>query len=236
MAPGLASLTVYVFSDGHDAALLSAIVSHDPLPATISDSWYGDDSPAPLEPYFKQMAAQGQSFFAASGDNAKSWSLSAGSVAGYAEDPWVTAVGGTILKTTKWRCLGIRSGVDESAGGVSRTCLPFLPGNNFLVSSTERTRVQPSIEMVPMWWRTKHHSTLVPTQVAGEITEARVLPLRCGLAKCLPLSTSKEPPLAVIPLGSSTQRSMRKSHLELWHQFSRHHQRNVGELLGHHSL
>jgi kumamolisin len=95
MAPGLSSLVVYVGST--DTAILSAMTTHDPLPTTIGCSWgWTPVDPDTLDPYFQKMAAQGQSFFAASGDNS-TWS--SGNEPWPADDAYVTSVGGTDLIT-----------------------------------------------------------------------------------------------------------------------------------------
>jgi kumamolisin len=95
MAPGLSSLVVYVGSS--DTAILSAMTTHDPLPTSIGCSWgWTPVDPDTLDPYFQRMAAQGQSFFAASGDSS-TWSSANG--AWPADDPYVTSVGGTDLIT-----------------------------------------------------------------------------------------------------------------------------------------
>ena len=68
MAPGLASLVMYVGST--DTAIISAMTTHSPLPTTIGCSWgWTPADPTTLDPYFQKMAAQGQNFFAASGDS-----------------------------------------------------------------------------------------------------------------------------------------------------------------------
>jgi subtilase family serine protease len=95
MAPGLASLVVYVGRT--DTAILSAMTTHRPLATTIGCSWTWWGFPDALNPYFKRMAAQGQNFFAASGD--------AGTWQPWVDDPWpadsayVVSVGGTDLRT-----------------------------------------------------------------------------------------------------------------------------------------
>lgn len=95
MAPGLASLVVYVGRT--DTAILSAMTTHRPLATTIGCSWTWWGFPEALDPYFKRMAAQGQNFFAASGD--------AGTWQPWVQDPWpadsayVVSVGGTDLRT-----------------------------------------------------------------------------------------------------------------------------------------
>jgi subtilase family serine protease len=95
MAPGLASLVVYVGSS--DTAIISAMTTHNPLPTTIGCSWgWTPADPSTLDPYFQRMAAQGQNFFAASGD-ASTWSSR--NEAWPADDAFVVSVGGTDLVT-----------------------------------------------------------------------------------------------------------------------------------------
>ena len=66
MAPGISTLYVYVGST--DTAMLGAMTTANPLPAQLSCSWgWIPADPETDDPYFERMAAQGQSFFAASG-------------------------------------------------------------------------------------------------------------------------------------------------------------------------
>lgn len=96
MAPGLASLDVYVGSS--DTAIISAMTTHSPLPATIGCSWgWTPADPSTLDPYFQKMAIQGQNFFAASGDSS-TWSSR--NEAWPADDANVVSVGGTDLTTS----------------------------------------------------------------------------------------------------------------------------------------
>jgi len=96
MAPGLASLVMYVGNT--DTAIISAMTTHNPLPTTIGCSWgWTPADTSTLDPYFKKMAAQGQNFFAASGDSS-TWSSS--NEAWPADDDYVVSVGGTDLVTT----------------------------------------------------------------------------------------------------------------------------------------
>jgi kumamolisin len=96
MAPGLASLTMYIGSS--DTAIISAMTTHNPLPTTIGCSWgWTPVDPNTLDPYFKKMAAQGQTFFAASGDSS-TWSWRNQSWP--ADDPYIISVGGTDLVTS----------------------------------------------------------------------------------------------------------------------------------------
>ena len=95
MAPGLSSLVMYVGST--DTAMISAMTTHNPLPTTIGCSWgWTPADPSTLDPYFKRMAAQGQNFFAASGDSS-TWSTR--NEAWPADDANVVSVGGTDLIT-----------------------------------------------------------------------------------------------------------------------------------------
>jgi subtilase family serine protease len=97
MAPGLASLVMYVGST--DTTILSAMTTHKPLPATIGCSWgWTPADPSVDDPYFQRMAAQGQNFFAASGDYS-TWKASGNAEAWPADDAYIVSVGGTDLIT-----------------------------------------------------------------------------------------------------------------------------------------
>jgi subtilase family serine protease len=116
MAPGLASLIVYVGST--DTAIISAMTTHNPLPATIGCSWgWTPADPSTLDPYFQRMAAQGQTFFAASGDSS-TWSST--NEAWPADDANIVSVGGTDLVTAgaagPWRS---ETAWVDSGGGIS---------------------------------------------------------------------------------------------------------------------
>ena len=122
MAPGLASLVVYIGST--DTAILSAMTTHNPLPTTIGCSWgWTPADPSTLDPYFEKMAAQGQTFFAASGDNS-TWSTS--NEAWPADDANVVSVGGTDLITAgaagPWKS---ETAWADSGGGISPDNIPF---------------------------------------------------------------------------------------------------------------
>ena len=96
MAPGLASMVVYIGSS--DTAIISSMTTHNPLPTTIGCSWGWTPADAnTLNPYFQKMAAQGQNFFVASGDSS-TWSSK--NEAWPADNAYVVGVGGTDLVTT----------------------------------------------------------------------------------------------------------------------------------------
>ncbi len=95
MAPGLASLVMYIGST--DTAIISAMTTHSPLPPQLAARGVGRRPiPTTLDPYFQKMAAQGQNFFAASGDSS-TWSTR--NEAWPADDANVVSVGGTDLVT-----------------------------------------------------------------------------------------------------------------------------------------
>jgi len=116
MAPGLASLVMYVGST--DTAIIGAMTTHSPLPTTIGCSWgWTPADPSTLDPYFEKMAAQGQNFFAASGDSS-TWSRR--NEAWPADDDYVVSVGGTDLITASaagpWKS---ETAWVDSGGGIS---------------------------------------------------------------------------------------------------------------------
>jgi subtilase family serine protease len=118
MAPGLSSLVVYIGST--DTAIISAMTTHSPLPTTIGCSWgWTPDDPSTLNPYFEKMAAQGQSFFSASGDNS-TWKATGKSEAWPADNAYVISVGGTDLVTASaagpWKS---ETAWSDSGGGIS---------------------------------------------------------------------------------------------------------------------
>jgi kumamolisin len=116
MAPGLASLVVYIGNS--DTAIISAMTTHSPLPTTIGCSWgWTPADPSTLDPYFKKMGAQGQNFFAASGDSS-TWSTR--NEAWPADDAFVVSVGGTDLITASaggpWKS---ETAWTDSGGGIT---------------------------------------------------------------------------------------------------------------------
>ena len=118
MAPGLNSLVMYVGSS--DTAIISAMTTHNPLPTTIGCSWgWTPADPSTLDPYFEKMGAQGQNFFAASGDYS-TWKASGNSAAWPADDAYVVSVGGTDLTTSSaagpWAS---ETAWADSGGGIS---------------------------------------------------------------------------------------------------------------------
>jgi subtilase family serine protease len=122
MAPGLSSLVMYIGST--DTAIISAMTTHSPLPTTIGCSWgWTPADPSTLNPYFQKMAAQGQNFFAASGDSS-TWSAS--NEAWPADNAYVVSVGGTDLVTASaggaWKS---ETAWTDSGGGISPDSIPI---------------------------------------------------------------------------------------------------------------
>jgi subtilase family serine protease len=128
MAPGSTMLYMYVCGDvlasgsGNisDTACISAMVTDTdaPLSKQISCSWgWTPADPSTLDPYFEQMASQGQNFFAASGDSS-AWSAS--NEAWPADDAHIVSVGGTDLTTSSvagpWKS---ETAWADSGGGIS---------------------------------------------------------------------------------------------------------------------
>lgn len=135
MAPGLAGLQMYVGST--DTSIISAMTTHSPLPTTIGCSWgWTPADPSTLDPYFKKMAAQGQSFFAASGDSS-TWSKS--NEAWPADDAYVTAVGGTDLVTASaggaWKS---ETAWVDSGGGISPDKIAIPSWQKAAINSTNK--------------------------------------------------------------------------------------------------
>ena len=137
MAPGLASLVMYVGST--DTAMISAMTTHSPLPTTIGCSWGWTPADAStLDPFFQKMAAQGQNFFAASGD-ASTWSTR--NEAWPADDANIVSVGGTDLVTASaggaWKS---ETAWVDSGGGISpdKIAIPSWQKLSGVITSTNK--------------------------------------------------------------------------------------------------
>ncbi|WP_198670269.1 protease pro-enzyme activation domain-containing protein [Dyella sp. C9] len=137
MAPGLSSLVMYIGST--DTAIISAMTTHSPLPTTIGCSWgWTPADPSTLDPYFEKMAAQGQTFFAASGDDS-TWSSR--NEAWPADDAYVISVGGTDLTTASaagaWKS---ETAWTDSGGGISpdKIAIPSWQQLSGVITSTNK--------------------------------------------------------------------------------------------------
>ena len=128
MAPGLSKVIVYEAGPAgnwHD--ILNRMAS-DNLAKQLSCSWYipGGKADAVADQIFQQMAAQGQAFFNASGDD----DAYTGSIDFPGDTPYITQVGGTTLTTSgpggAWVSEKVWNwgGGTGSGGGIS-TSTPF---------------------------------------------------------------------------------------------------------------
>jgi hypothetical protein len=122
MAPGLSQIVVYEGGYADDILNQMAV---DNTAAQLSSSWSWGAPDAGADQIFQEFAAQGQSFFQASGDNG----AYSGSIDSPAEDPYITVVGATTLTTsgstsnrvaeTAWNWYTTGSGTNGTGGGTS---------------------------------------------------------------------------------------------------------------------
>jgi kumamolisin len=144
MAPGTKMLYMYVCGNAEsisDTDCISAMVSTTdaPLSKQISCSWgWTPADPSTLDPYFEQMAAQGQNFFAAAGDD-HAWSSS--NEAWPADDANIVSVGGTDLTTSSaagpWAS---ETAWTDSGGGISpdHIAIPSWQAESGVITSTNK--------------------------------------------------------------------------------------------------
>jgi subtilase family serine protease len=122
MAPGLSQVRLYIgFSD---VDILNSMATEN-IAKQISISWgWSPDDPSTDDALFQELAAQGQSVFAASGDDGVFDPLE--DVSYPAEDAWLTAVGGTDLVTNS-AGLAWNSEIawTQSGGGISPDGIPI---------------------------------------------------------------------------------------------------------------
>jgi subtilase family serine protease len=120
MAPGLSQVSFYV---GKSNVSVFNKMAADNTAKTISCSWGWPDNESSLDPIFEEMGAQGQTVFVATGDNG---SGTPANVVWPADDPYVTAVGGTVLITNggggTWHS---ETGWSKSAGMPSPNGVPI---------------------------------------------------------------------------------------------------------------
>lgn len=178
MAPGLNNVLVYIgptpddvpplgTNDVQDASTTAQIndvlnrMATDDLAKQLSCS-YGFDINLSTVQIFQQFAAQGQSFFLASGD----FGAYSGPVDEPADDPYITVVGGTSLTTsstgawaseTTWSSPASNDGLGDispaaaSGGGVSQTYAipPWQQGISMIANQGSTTmRNSPDVSLV----------------------------------------------------------------------------------------
>ena len=117
IAPGLARVIVYEGSPNATTANINNLLNRmatDNLAKQLSCSW-GFDISAATQQIFQQFAAQGQTFFLASGDNGAFF----GAIDQPSDDPYITTVGGTVLTTTSTHLWQTETAWNGSGGGIS---------------------------------------------------------------------------------------------------------------------
>jgi kumamolisin len=125
MAPGMAGLTMWIGTGGlsgqtlDDPGILNGMVTANPLQAQLSCSWAWTPADSTTDdPYFTEMAAQGQNFFAASGDDGN-WKSA--EFVWPADSVYITSVGGTDLETSSaggpWSS---ETGWSDGGGGITK--------------------------------------------------------------------------------------------------------------------
>ncbi|MGH7951353.1 MAG: protease pro-enzyme activation domain-containing protein [Limisphaerales bacterium] len=134
MAPGLSKVIIYEgLNDGDEAIITDMLnrIAADNSARQISSSWLLPDTTT-WDQIYLEYAAQGQSFFQASGDNdAFNWNLNF--YQQQTDDPYITLVGGTTLSTSgpngrrtaetvwNWGSGGASGWAEGSGGGISPT-------------------------------------------------------------------------------------------------------------------
>ncbi len=164
MAPGLAGVLVYAAPSWDVNSYVNDVlerIATDNLAQQISASWTLTPDVVGLA-FLQQMAAQGQSFFLASGDGGAYvngsdprwwWEPN--------DNPYVTSVGGTTLTTsgpggfwlseTTWTGYTSGYGTNASGGGISTNyTIPFWQTNTSMASNGGSTRMRncPDVAMV----------------------------------------------------------------------------------------
>ena len=139
MAPGVSRIYVYEAPNPSPWVDLLSRMANDNLAKQLSCSWGGGGPDASSEQIFRQMAAQGQSFFNATGDS----DAFTGSISFPSDSTNITEVGGTTLTTgsgaayaseTAWNW-GLHSGsYVGTSGGISTYYR--LPGYQAGISMT----------------------------------------------------------------------------------------------------
>jgi len=136
MAPGLSQVRVYIGTS--DVDILNKMATEN-IAKQIAISWVWGDNSAADDPIFQELAAQGQSVFAESG-NGGSYPSSIVPLYFPAEDIYVTAVGGTDLLTNgaggRWLS---ETAWSNSGGGPSPDGIPIPAYQGVVANSTSGT-------------------------------------------------------------------------------------------------
>jgi subtilase family serine protease len=125
MAPGLTQVLYYVGNNSVTIFNAMATGNGYPISYQLTCTAGFTDNEGSLDPIFKEYEAQGQTLFVATGDDG---SNTAADVVWPADDPYVTAVGGTDLVTTGPGGVWLsETGWSKSAGGSSKNGIPIPP-------------------------------------------------------------------------------------------------------------
>jgi hypothetical protein len=185
-----------------------------------------------LDPYFEKMAAQGQNFFAASGDSS-TWSSS--NEAWPADDAHVVSVGGTDLVTASaagpWKS---ETAWTDSGGGISpdSIAIPSWQQLSGVINSSNKgsttLRNGPDVSA-----NANFHFTSAPTRPPARRTSTAAPASRrpCGLAT-LPWSTSSWLPTAKATIGFINPTIYAQNVTSSYAGLPRHHQRHIRQLFG----
>ena len=157
MAPGLAGIILYEAGPNGIANDILNRMATDNLAKQLSCSWdFGTPTAGSADQIFQQMAAQGQSFFNASGDDG----AYTGAIPAPDDDPYITLVGGTTLTTgaggawaaeTVWNWYTSGEGSGASGGGISTSYSipPWQTGINTSANQASKTyRNLPDVALV----------------------------------------------------------------------------------------
>ncbi len=133
MSPGVSNILVYETTNGAAWVDILSQIADDDLAQQIGCSWGGGGPNPAAEVIFQQMAAQGQSYFNATGDS----DAFVGQIEFPSESPNITEVGGTTLTTdtngnyvseTTWNWgYDPMAGRDLGSSGGSSVSVPIPP-------------------------------------------------------------------------------------------------------------
>ena len=217
-----------------DTAIISAMTTHSPLPTTIGCSWgWTPADPSTLDPYFQKMAAQGQNFFAASGDSS-TWSTR--NEAWPADDAYVVSVGGTDLVTASaggpWKS---ETAWSDSGGGISpdKIAIPSWQQLSGVINSSNKgsttLRNGPDVSANAnfTFYTCADQTTCLANEYGGTSFAA---PMWAGYIALVNQQLAAN--------GELDHRLHQPDHLraerdvQLWRGFPRHHQRHIRQLFG----
>jgi subtilase family serine protease len=125
VAPGLSQLRVYIgpesFGNGVDGFIFSQMATDNVAKQLSNSWWWSHDDPATDDPYFEEMATQGQTLFTISGDDGAYIGNHLQDMGYPAEDVHLTVVGGTTLTTASaggaWQSEVVWNDFGEGSGG-----------------------------------------------------------------------------------------------------------------------